>query len=468
MNTKHGSRRDFLKVAAGTVGAGLLVGHGQSGILQPEAAVAATSRRSLKKIEPSGVLWGLQYAPHVAAYQRLADLFHQTTGSTLTIKPQPFPLEPKMIAAVAAGTEPDVACILGSAAIPIFMRNVLQPLDDIVFKAKHVDLAKDFVGDSVQAFTWEGQILGVPVESNAIGFVCSLPVDEIRAKGLGSKYPPTNGKVYFDSYPAMWQLAKALQTTRNGRVTRYGLSSTGWEQQSMFGIMRSLGVKWWDLSAKKFNLDSEAGITAMKLLVETPVKMGIETALPPAQDSGTAVLAGKVAICRGNSTPALQGRPLGFHYDTCGAPSVIPGKEPLFTGEGGWGFAALKKAKNPGVATAFVQMMASQQAQLAYGKIYSGIPFYAWKGLAHDTTRFTDPSPTSPEVLAAKVFGDLESRTVYFGEQCGYYSLVAAAVTGAAAAVRQGHLTSAAAVKRIQADLEAQYRQFARDLKSLG
>ena len=77
----------------------------------------------------------------------------------------------------------------------------------------------------------------------------------------------------------MWTLAKQMQKKDGHKVTRWGLSSKGWDMQSYSGIVRSLGQKWWDNDNKKFGIDSEAGITAMQLFAETPVKMGIETEL---------------------------------------------------------------------------------------------------------------------------------------------------------------------------------------------
>ncbi len=465
MDGKLPSRRSFLKKAAGSVGAGMLATSVAATALQTETAVASVKAPALEK---SGILWGLQYAPHVAAYKRLATLFQKETGSALTVQPQPWPLEPKLIAALAAGTGPDVACILGATAVPLYVQKVLRPLDSIVFKAKHIDPAKEFVGDALAAFQWRGVTQGVPVESNGVGVMVNVPVDDVNSQGLGQKYPPTNQQTYFKSYPDMWQLAKALQVSRNGRVTKHGLSSTGWEYQSIFGIMRSLGVNWWDEKTKKFNLDSAAGVQAMELLITKPIQMGIEVALPAGQNSSDAGLAGKVAIVRGNTGPALQGLAVGYHYEMCGAPDVVPGKDPLFTGEGGWGFAAFKNARNPNLALSFVQMMATQQGQIEYGKIYSGVPFFAWSGLASDTTRFSDPSPSSPEVKAASLFAKLQSRTVFFGHEYGYYLNIQNASNTVTAAVRSQKMSAAAAMKQFQTLAEAQYKQYLVDVSNLG
>jgi ABC-type glycerol-3-phosphate transport system substrate-binding protein len=462
MSAKQTSRRDFLKAAATTAGAGALAASGlQSAIKTTEAAVPIVRARAL---ESKGVLWGLQYDPHVAAYHRMADLFKKQHGVTIQVQPQAWPLDTKIISAVAAGTQPDVACLLGSAIVALYINKVLTPVQDSVLKHNRVDPKKAFLGDAVAAFSWNGDILGVPVESNQVGFMVNVPVEDVQAAGLASTTPPLNNKLFFDSYDHMWAVAKALQTKRGNKVKRWGMSSEGWEAGSLFGIMRALGTKWWDLDAKKFNFNTPAGIKALQLLVETPVKMGIETELA---DTGiNAALAGKVAIVRGNGTPSTQeGNKLGYHFELCAAPRTQPGKDPLFVGEGGWGFSAMRKAKNPNVATAFLQMVATTPGQLEYAKIYGGLLGLGWAGLVGNMQRFADPSPTNSLVKASKVFAEVAPLTTYLGEQFGYYQLLGTIVGNAAQAIRTGKMTSAQAASTIQHQAEAMYKQFLLDVK---
>jgi ABC-type glycerol-3-phosphate transport system substrate-binding protein len=466
MSVKRPSRRDFLKAAAGTVGAGAVAGAG-AGLLNAGRAEAAPRTVRTARLSSGGVLWGLQYDPHVAAYHRLVDLFKKQTGATLQVAPQAWPLDTKLIAAAAAGTQPDVACVLGCVCIDLFMQKVVTPVENSVFKAQHIDINRDFIGDSVQAFSWGGHIWGVPVESNADGGVVNVPVDAVEAAGLQSKYPPTNGQTFFNNYDDLYALGQALQVKRLGRVHRWGLSSQGWEDVSMFSIMRSLGVNWWDSQAKKYNIDSEAGIMAMQWLVEKPVKLGIEGEITGSTQVDLA-LAGKIALAQGNPTIATSDTAkLGYHYELSGVPRVKAGQDPLFVGQGGWGFSGLSKAKHPDVALAFQRMIATKEAQLEYAKIYGGLMFFAWRDLIGDKARFADPSPSSPNVKAATVMARLLPRTVYYGEGYGYYSPVSTAVGNAAQGVREGKLTSAAAVKQIQTQCEAQYQQYLKDLQKM-
>src|SRR5579871_972376 len=104
MKNNHVSWLTFLKAAAATVGAGALATPGlRAAAAAPAVAPAAVRTRG---IESQGVLWGLLYQPHVNAYHRMADLFKQQTGSTVVVQPQPWPLDTKLIASLAAGTQP--------------------------------------------------------------------------------------------------------------------------------------------------------------------------------------------------------------------------------------------------------------------------------------------------------------------------------------------------------------------------
>jgi ABC-type glycerol-3-phosphate transport system substrate-binding protein len=476
MGTRRLSRRDFLRATAGVLGLGVLAACGSApatpstgdagadtgasgnGEAEPTVAAGTSSGGS---VEGEAVLWGLKYDPHVEAYNRLANLYKTQTGATLRVEPQEWPIETKMIAALAAGTAPDVACIMGKVLLPLHLQKALMPLSESVYKTKGVDPQTQFVGDAIGAYTYENEIWGVPVESNQVGHIVNVPVDDVRAAGLADKYPPTNGNLYFESYDDLWALSKALQTEEGGQVTRWGLSSKGWDTQSYLGIVRSLGTKWWDNDAKKFNINSEAGVQAMQLLVETPVKMGIETELDQSQVD--AALAGKVAVARGNGTPAVQGGELGFVYELAGAPRVKAGEDPLFVGEGGWGFVAPSQPKNPNAALTFLQMMATKEGQLEFAKIYNGLLGYAWADFKDDTARFADPSPENPNVKASKFYTGLLAQTEYYGEGFGYIAEIEKAGGEVCSQVRQGKMDAAAGAQMLQERCEAQYAQYLKD-----
>ncbi|MBX3012243.1 MAG: extracellular solute-binding protein [Caldilineaceae bacterium] len=468
MKAKGVSRRTFLHFTAGALGVSALAACMPSSSPPPAAQQEAASGAAAPE-STTGTLWGLQYDPHVATYNRLADLFKEQSGITLAVEPQGWPLETKLIAALSAGTQPDVICIMGKVMIPLHIQKAIMPLKESVYDAQGVNPETDFIGDAIGAYTWEGELYGVPTEVNSVGSFVNVPVDDVEAAGLTTQYPPTNGEPFFASYESMWELAKALQVETNGKVERWGLSSKGWDNQSYLGILRTLlandGTDWWDNNSKSFHINSEAGVRAMELFAETPVKLGIETELD--QNHADAALAGKVALARGSTGPALQGRDLGYNFFMSGVPKVIGDEPPLLVGEAGWGFAAPKNSRNPDVSLAFLRMMATEEGQRTYSMIYSGL-VPAWAGLVGKFDHFADPSEDSPNVLYAKLSMDhLLPQTQYYGEGFGYPAEVDGIGGEICSLVRQGELTAAEAVAQYQERCEAQYQQFLEDTKNV-
>ena len=162
------SRRSFLKYTAGVVGMSTLVACMPAAPAAPAQQEAASGGEAAAAPESQeGVLWGLQYDPHVETYKRLADMYKEQSGVTLAVEPQAWPLETKLIAALSAGTQPDVICIMGKVLIPLHIQKALMPLKESVYDAQGVDPANDFIGDGIGAYTWEGELYGVPTEVTA-------------------------------------------------------------------------------------------------------------------------------------------------------------------------------------------------------------------------------------------------------------------------------------------------------------
>jgi ABC-type glycerol-3-phosphate transport system substrate-binding protein len=293
-------------------------------------------------------------------------------------------------------------------------------------------------------------------------------VEDVGKAGLQDKYPPTNGKFWFESFESMWELAKALQITdKDGKVVRWGLSSKGWDSGNYLMILRSLllpkGSDWWDLPKTKFMVDTEEGVEAMKLFAETPVKTGIETELD--QSHVDACLAGKVAIGRGNGTPAIQiSEKLGYHFELAGSP-LLNGQVMVGVSEAGWGFQAPRLTKHPDISREWIKMMLSDEGAIEYAKIYGGIPTTKLKFMGkHDW--FQDPDPNKP---LNKYFYVLEKYVApvvrYYGEQFGYAAEIDKSVPIVASKIRLGKATAAEACKELQGLFEAQYKQYLDDVK---
>lgn len=413
-----------------------------------------------------GLLWGLQYDPHIETYNRLATAFEKKTGAKLTVQGgagSSADLTVKIPAAIAAGTGPDIACLMGKRLMPLYLRNLLVEVTPYYAEMK-VDPKKDFIGDSVEAYTYNGKIWGVPTEVNGVGNQVCVPVEDVAKAGLQA--PPANGKDFFESYDQLWDVAKGLMVKNaDGTVKRWGMSSKGWDTQSLFGIIRSQGVKWWDDDTKKFNINTEAGITAFKLLAETPVKMGIETEFD--QNSPDSVLAGKVAIARGNGGPVQQGRALGYHYELAMAPPVkgaLSDTDPLYVGEGGWGFIGFQASKNKDIMAEYLRFMLTKDAQWAYAEIYGG-SISAMRAVNDDPAKFKDTDRW--EITSVLRYKNNADRTQYYGTGYGNITDVEKHCASTCSDLRTGKVNAEQAAAQLQKLCEQQYAQYLEDVKKL-
>ncbi|HEY8282970.1 MAG TPA: extracellular solute-binding protein [Chloroflexota bacterium] len=475
MGTHPKSRRDFLKTAAGTVGAGVVAAAGLETSLKTVAAAAPAAVRA-QALESSGTMWCMLWQPHINAFNEMIALFKKQTGSTITLRPQAAAglaseiVATKFIAATAAGTQPDLCANTGQNIVLLAAQGAVKDIGTSVYAANHIVISRDFVGDSVQEFTWRNKIYGVPLEADGgLGPFVNVRADLVKAKGLTAQYPPSSGKFAFDSYDQLFTLAKALQETKGGKVTRYGLCGEGWDDAALHMIMNQLGTFPFDAATNTFKYDSPAGIQAMQLHVATPVKMGIEREWGDIIAVENVALKGECAISLTNGSASLFGPPLGYDFVIAGAPA-INGKVAVGVGSGqGWGINEAASAHSPNLADAFLRLVASRPGQYIYDKIYGGVAIPSWKDiLFHDTSRFKPANSSNaswvldskPQVL------QLLDTVKYIGE-VGYYNKLVDACISQSQAVRLGRLTAKQGMQAIQAVAVAQYKQYKSDLANL-
>src|SRR5262249_30862153 len=119
-----------------------------AGSQTPAAAAAPAGSVKGQQI----AMGGLQYDPHIEAYKPLDDGFQKVSGASLQVQPQAWPLETKVVAAVAAGTAPDCGCVMGRVLAPLLLRNLVMSTDDL-YRDQKVDL-KQWAGDAMGAYTY--------------------------------------------------------------------------------------------------------------------------------------------------------------------------------------------------------------------------------------------------------------------------------------------------------------------------
>ncbi|MCC7355280.1 MAG: extracellular solute-binding protein [Anaerolineae bacterium] len=489
------SRRRFLTVAAGTVGAGLLAACAtptaqiikETVVVKETVAVEKVVKETVavekvvtatpvveKRPGPQWApaklsgkkydLWGLKYDPHVDAYNRLTKKFEGLTGATATVTPVTWPIENQIITAMAAGLVPDVVCIMGKQIAPLILQNAIVAIDDLVFGTLKFKPEDWFSPVGYQAYQYFGKNWGIPVEGNAVSAVTNIRWDFLKAApaDVQQMWPPNQKLSGWASFEDMWNLAAKLQVTdKDGTVTRWGLSSRGWDNRHLYGIMRTLGRDWWDPNQRKFFLDSAEAREAMNLQVVRPVfDLKIETQFDTSYDNLLA--AGKIALGNGNVVlPGLH-RNNGIYSESCIYPTAVKGKKPLFVGEGGWGFVVPTQAKQKEVGIEFLKYVATYDGQLEYARIYGGMIPGAPK-VAEDPTLFYTGDYVGE---AIRRVAPAQLDTVYYGSDYGNPGEMEGIVSAAIDNVRGGGQKTDEALKDAQKQLEEMLKRWDEDKKT--
>lgn len=452
MEQQNISRRAFLKLAGVSVAGSIVVA------CAPAAAPAPGSAPAAEGGSKEFTFWGLQYEPHVDRYNALATAFEKKTGYKANIQPQAWPLETKLLAAIAADNQPDVVCVMGIVSLPLFLQKAVIQMDDVVFGAAGIKAQEFFYPEALQAYTWDGHYYGVPLESNQVSTAVATRFDYLDEVGDKAKalWPGLNDRDGFDSFEEMWALAELLQKKEGDTVTRWGMSAQGWDLGQFFSIMRTVGKLFWDSDKQVFNIDSEEAVTAMQLYIETPVKRGIETQLDVSHMD--ALLAGKVGVAMGNTSMAPEGAKIGLKIEQVTTPPAIPGKPPLFVGEGGWGFEVPSRAKNMDAAVEFAKWMCTREGQVIYAQIYGGV-------VPSTSVVLDDPIYQGDDIIKKskrRAIATLEN-TIYYGNDWG---LNRTGVDVPFTKCRQGALSAQEACNELQELMTTNYEQWKESTKS--
>jgi ABC-type glycerol-3-phosphate transport system substrate-binding protein len=389
------------------------------------------------------VIWGLEYDPHIDAYRRLAERFKEFTGAEYTIEPQGWPIEDKIITGMAAGIVPDVVCIMGRQIAGLVYEDALVDLTDEVYGSVPDDW---FSPVSRGAYSFDGKVYGIPTEGNCVSGVTNIRLDLLREAGLEHLWPPNQGKLGFDSFDDMYELAEGLQ---DAGVAEWGMSSQGWDAGHLWGIMLTLGQPFWDEETRTFHMDSPEALEAMNLLAYRPIfELGIETQADMKHQE--LLNAGVVALSNGNVTGPSSGKELGLEIDTCLYPSAVPGEEAKYMGEGGWGFVVPSQAENPDIGIEFMKFLSTYEGNREYCRIYGGI-VSAVNAVNSDDELFPEGTLVGDAMRRAAVG---QARTEYYGGSYGTPGEAASIVGSAVEAVRVGEMTPEEALAEAQAGLE--------------
>lgn len=401
-------------------------------------------------------VWILDFAPFKDYWQKLANRFQELTGATINFQPQAWPLEVKLIAGMAAGTVPDVVQLMGRVLAPLVppKQDLLEPTDDAVFKALKVDVNTYFAPGAIGSFLYDGQHWGIPMQDNVVSTMIYTRSEWLNASSAKDAWPRTKGQDAFDSFETMWDLAKSLQQESGGKVTVWGTNSEGWNRTDIFGVMKMLGVDWWDQQNKKFNMDSDAAVQAIDKVITIPSQqLKIESELN--QSGEDAFIQGKIALARSTISTQSAAAEQNIPILNVAAPPPVKGGKLAYVGEGGWGAAVPRQAKNKDAGLELLKWLITPEAQRIWLPIFGGTtpavlsmrddPLYQGNGPNQENTR---------------TWLKYQPMTTYMGSGFGHEPEISTIWEGIAQEVRSGKQSSKDAAQAAQEQFTAHFKEF--------
>lgn len=278
---KRMTRRGLLRSAAVVVPAALLAA------CEPKVVEKIVKETVIKEVEkvvketvivekevaapPEGrveIEWWHQWGgtTGIAALANCAQAFNQEERDVTVSRLQVPAMNDKLLAAIAAGTPPDVGvCCIPYASY--YARGAMTPIDDYV-SASEVVNPDDFLPTFIHSMTWQGKLQGVPACECGPRFGLLYNRDTMRELGVKEEDLPTTWSEMREMLPAMSKFDDA------GNVEIVGFDPMGGTADrpptpniSMFWA-ENFGMDVWDEQTLTFNFDDERLAEALALVTE--------------------------------------------------------------------------------------------------------------------------------------------------------------------------------------------------------
>ena len=265
MSRKRISRRDFIRLMAGTAGAAALAG------CQPQTVIVKETVEVEKEVEKvvketvvvpqttdrTEISWwhGWGGMTGVNAMQAVADAFNLQSDSIYVQRLQVNSVHQQYLTAIAGGAPPD--CEIGNLNYSEFWaREVLYELDDWMASSAVVDM-DDFLPAALEGAKWKGKIYGMPCIESSVRFAFSYNKALIEDAGLDPNAPPQTWDEVFDWHTKVTSFDSAGNIEILGFDPMDAMGGSGPGPPDPFFWPPSFGLTWWDKAASEFNFDNE-------------------------------------------------------------------------------------------------------------------------------------------------------------------------------------------------------------------
>lgn len=451
------ARRRLSRRAAGVFAAG------SGGVLLaacgPFQGSAPGADRSLPPVTLE--LWGLKLQRHEAAYERILGDWHATGPREQVVHvPQPEGLEAKIVAAVAAGTPPEMSSQQGKDLELQVARKWNEPIDHL-YRAARIDPKRYFLPGAIEPWQINGSTYGVPFEDNAAGWGIGIRSDIFQDAGVTVPDPG------FKSYDELYDVARRLMRRQGGEVTRWGFSgNAGHALAWIVGAMEEAGQPFFDKARGRFQFNTPVGHEVLKKLVWDPARVhNIEDpdlGDPGGPDIYTLVHEGKIAMSYGLPGSSVGAARLA-RLDVAPFMTLVirpPFREGLahaFIGEGGWGVAVFRLGKHHDRTAPFMTYLMGKGPQLHWSITL---------GCQIPSTPFPHSAPEcqGPDWAHAQRIFKAQTKARYWGTEPGRITVAYGVVATHTRQLRKGQLSVATAAQLIDDELQVKLEEYKRDL----
>lgn len=278
----------------------------------------------------------------------------------------------KFYSAMAAGTEGDIMEFYGSP-IRFAKGGVVLPVADSVMTKE--DIEKSFFPSALKNRLFDGKYYGIPEEINVES--PGLIVNTALLKEQGVEIPQSwKDNLGPSSWSELMDMAKKLTKVENGQMKQAGLGVVGGEEVSMFlSLIWQMGGDYRNEANNAVNFETKEAKDAIAFimnLVDGP------NAVHSRKFSGRfdGFKEGTIAMTIGApwATAVIDQDMPEFEYEYYNLPSFIPGSDPYFVAEGGWGQIVSTRTKYAEECWKFIKYMTSPENLLEWSKKTGGMP----------------------------------------------------------------------------------------------
>lgn len=311
MNTKTLTRRSFLRLSATTSAAVALAACAQAPVPAPAPAAATevpkpAEQATAAPAEAKPVTlqywfgWGGSFADALNAAIATDEFKQMLPG--VTVEGVPSSGDEKFLAAVAAGTPPDG---VSNVSYPeLIARGAATPVTDWV-NTSTVIKKDDIFQSTWDSVTSDGQIMAVPGIEGFLRWGFCYNEDLVQQGGLDPAKPPLTWDEALEFHKQLSKFDAA------GNVTLVGFDPLDAMGSSIgagdpFFLPPSFGFEYYDINAKKYNLDNPQFIDGLTTIKKFYDFLGAEKMTSFRQSYGTWTGPG-TGICAATQVAQING-----------------------------------------------------------------------------------------------------------------------------------------------------------------